>query len=153
MSLFSIFKKPSFFTPKEQEGIVQAIQEAEKRTSGEVRVFIESRCKFVNPLDRAIEIFYGLKMDKTVEKNAVIVYLATKDHQLAIYADEGIHVKTGENFWKDEVKIMLTHFNRDDYAAGLIKVIDHIGQALHQHFPYAHNTDKNELPDDIIFGK
>ena len=78
MSLFSFFKKPAFFTPQEQEEIVQAIQEAEKRTSGEVRVFIESRCKYVDPLDRAVEIFYGLKMDKTAEKNAVLVYLGCK---------------------------------------------------------------------------
>ncbi|MEO6000280.1 MAG: TPM domain-containing protein [Chitinophagaceae bacterium] len=153
MSLFSIFKKPAFFNPKEQEGMVQAIQEAERRTSGEIRVFIESKCKYVHPLDRAVEIFYGLKMEKTVEKNAVLVYLATKDHQLAIFADEGIHKKTGKNFWKDQVQLMLGHFNKDDYAAGIIQVINHIGEALHEHFPYKLDTDKNELPDDIIFGK
>ena len=153
MSLFSIFKKPAFFTSKEQDGIVQAIQEAEKRTSGEVRVFIESKCKYVNPLDRAVDIFYGLKMDKTAERNAVLVYLAIRDHQLAIFADEGIHAKTGQDFWKNEVKLMLQHFNQENYATGIIHVINHIGEALFQHFPYLQDTDKNELPDDIVFGK
>jgi uncharacterized membrane protein len=153
MSLLSIFKKRAFFSPREQEGMVQAIQEAEKKTSGEVRVFIESRCKYVNPLDRAVEIFYGLKMNQTAERNAVLVYLAVKDHQLAIFADEGIHNKTGKNFWKSEVQLMLQHFNKEDYASGIINVINHIGEALFQHFPYLQGTDKNELPDDIIFGK
>ncbi len=153
MSLLSIFKKTAFFTPEEQKRIVQAIQEAEKRTSGEVRVYIESRCRYVNALDRAAEIFYSLKMDKTAEKNAVLVYLAVKDHQLAVFADEGIHVKTGKDFWKDQVLLMLNHFNKEDYAAGIIQVIYKIGEALNTYFPYLMDTDKNELPDDIIFGK
>ena len=153
MSILSIFKKPAFFKPDEQSRIVTAIQEAEKKTSGEVRVYIESRCKYVDPLDRAGEIFYGLKMDKTVESNAVLVYLATKDHQLAVFADRGIHSKTGKDFWGDQVRVMLNHFNKEDYAAGLIEVIYKIGEALYQHFPYLSDTDKNELPDDIIFGK
>lgn len=153
MSLLHIFRKRAFFTPDQQTGIVKAIQEAEKRTSGEVRVFIESRCKYVNSLDRAAEIFYGLKMDKTTDSNAVVVYLAVKDQQLAVFADSGIHCKTGKDFWKERVQLMLNHFNKENYAAGIIQVIYEIGEALYQHFPYSNNTDKNELPDDIIFGK
>ncbi len=153
MSLLSIFKKTAFFTPEEQKQIVQAIQEAEKRTSGEVRVYIESRCRYVNALDRAAEIFYSLKMDKTAERNAVLVYLATKDHQLAVFADEGIHAKTGKEFWKDQVLLMLNHFDKKDYAAGIIQVIYKIGEALNSYFPYLIDSDKNELPDDIIFGR
>ena len=84
-------------------------------------MFIESRCKFVEPLDRAAEIFYDLKMDKTAQRNAVLVYLAVKDHQLAIFADEGIHMKTGRDFWKKEVQLMLTHFNKHDFAAGIAR--------------------------------
>jgi uncharacterized membrane protein len=153
MGLLSIFKKSAFFSPEEQVKIVSAIQQAEKKTSGEVRVYIESKCKYVSSLDRAAEIFYGLKMDKTAERNAVLVYLAVKDHQLAVFADEGIHAKTGKDFWKEQVQLMLSHFNKEDYAAGIINVILEIGEALNQHFPYSMETDKNELPDDIIFGK
>lgn len=133
--------------------IVKAIQDAERKTSGEVRVYVESRCKYVNPLDRAAEIFYGLKMDNTAEKNAVLVYLASKDHQLAVFADAGIHSKTGIDFWKDQVQLMLNYFNKEDYASGITQVIYKIGEALQHHFPYLNDTDKNELPDNIIFGK
>lgn len=153
MRLANVFKKRPFFSTKEQEAIVQAIQQAEKKTSGEIRIFIESRCKYVQALDRAAEIFYGLKMNLTAERNAVLVYLATKDHQLAIFADEAIHSKTGKDFWKKEVQLMLSHFNKDNYASGIVKVISEIGEALNQYFPYLKDTDKNELPDDIIFGK
>lgn len=153
MSLLTIFKKKTFFNATEQENIKSAIQTAEQKTSGEVRVYFESRCKYVNSLDRAAEIFYGLKMNETNEKNAVLVYLALKDHQLAIFADEGIHKKTGKDFWKEQVQLMLIHFDKDDYAMGIQQVVHKIGEALQQHFPYLEHVDKNELPDDIIFGK
>lgn len=152
MRLFPFVKKPSIFTTEQQEKIVEAIQQAEKRTSGEIRIFIENRCKYIDPLDRAVELFHTLKMDATAERNAVLVYMAVKDHQLAIFADQGIHTKTGSDFWKKEVQLMITHFHREDYAAGIVKVVNEIGQALFEHFPYEEDVDKNELPDNIVFG-
>ena len=153
MSIFSFFKRNPFFSTEEQEKIAAAIREAEKRTSGEIRIFIESRCRYVEPLDRAAELFFGLKMDKTKARNAVLIYIAIKDHQLAIFADEGIHQKTGQQFWQKEVRLMLDDFNRENYAAGLVKVVSEVGEALYEHFPYDNASDKNELPDDIVFGK
>jgi uncharacterized membrane protein len=152
--MFTIFKKKQqFFTVEEEQRVVQAIKDAERMTSGEVRVFVESRCRFVDPIDRAHEIFYGLKMDKTDDHNGVLVYVAMKDRQMAVYGDEAIHQKVGDQYWNEKIKIMLQHFRENNHADGLVKVITDIGQALHQHFPYNNDTDKNELPDDIVFGR
>ncbi|MGE5107471.1 MAG: TPM domain-containing protein [Sphingobacteriales bacterium] len=153
MSWFGLFKKSEdFFSEKEKEQIIAAIRQSEKRTSGEIRVFVESRCRFLNPLDRAKEIFFGLKMDKTDEHNAVLLYIAVKDRQLAVYGDEGIHRKVGEVFWKTEVEKMIALFKGQNYGDGLAGIVTEIGNALYQHFPYA-SDDKNELPDEIVFGK
>ena len=96
MGIFSFLsKKQNWFTPQENEAIVNAIRAAEKRTSGEIRMFIESRCSYVDPVDRAIEVFFGLKMDKTEDRNGVVLYIAMKDHQLAVFGDKGIHEKVG----------------------------------------------------------
>jgi len=153
--MFSFFKRkpPQFFTQEENAKIVEAIRMAEKRTSGEVRVFVESKCRFVDPLDRAYELFYGLKMDATDERNAVLVYVAMKHRQLAVFGDEGIHQKVGTEFWKKEVGIMLSHFNKENYTEGLSQVVTEIGDVLQSHFPYETKGDKNELPDEIVFGK
>lgn len=153
MGLFSVFRQSDYFTAGEKERIVSAIKNAEKNTSGEVRVFIESRCRFVNPLDRASEIFWGLKMDHTDRHNAVLIYIAIRDHQYAVFADEGIHQKLGEDFWNKEVKAMYVHFKENQVAEAIARVIDDVGKALNTHFPYEPGVDKNELPDDIVFGK
>lgn len=153
MNLFFWQKPKQIFTLQEIELITEAVKDAEMQTSGEVRVFVENRCKYVNALDRALEIFYSLKMDQTEQRNAVLIYLATKDHQLAVFGDEGIHEKVGAVFWNQEVAIMLQSFNRENYAEGLRSCISDIGNALHTHFPYNKEVDKNELPDEIVFGR
>jgi uncharacterized membrane protein len=151
--MFSFFKKKPFFSPEENETIVQSIRDAEKQTSGEVRIFVESKCRFIDPLDRAYEIFTQLKMDKTDHRNGVLFYVALKDKQLAIFADKGIHEAIGEQYWKDVVTHILVFFNKENYATGIKECIQKIGEALKNYFPYDNNTDKNELPDEIIFGK
>lgn len=151
--MFSLFKKKEFFSAEENEKIVAAIRNAEKSTSGEVRVFIESKCRFIDPLDRAVEIFSELKMENTDDNNAVLLYVALKDKQLAIYADSGIHEKVGTKFWEEAVNKILLHFDKSNYANGIVSCIREIGEALKENFPYNKDTDKNELPDEIIFGR
>jgi uncharacterized membrane protein len=152
MSLFSFRKKP-YFSPEENEQITAAIQQAEQQTSGEVRVFVEGRCRYMDALDRAFEIFQNLKMNETADRNAVLVYVAIKDRQLAIYGDEGIHRKLGSAYWGQQVAKMIKEFNRENYAEGLSKCVFDVGEALKSNFPYDKVTDKNELPDDIVFGR
>ena len=47
-----------------QNLILQAIQDAELQTSGEIRVHVESHCAG-HPIDRAKELFFQLGMQKT----------------------------------------------------------------------------------------
>lgn len=152
MSLFSFFKK-DFFTEEEKLQIIEAVRNAERMTSGEVRVFVENRCSYMDAIDRAKEIFAELKMHETNDRNAVLLYIALKDKQLAIFGDEGIHSKLGTDYWQAEVKKMIDNFNRENYAEGIKEVVSDIGEALTQLFPFNNDTDKNELPDDIVFGK
>lgn len=153
--MFSLFRKKAvdFFSKEEKEKILAAIKNTELSTSGEVRVFVENHCTFVDAVDRAVEVFYSLKMQETTHRNATLVYVALKDKQLAVFGDEGIYSKTGKNFWNNAVRNMLQYFNKENYADGIADVVKKIGDALAHHFPYEADTDKNELPDDIVFGK
>ena len=146
-------KKRSFFSEEETKLIVKAIRHAENQTSGEVRVFVESRCSWMDAIDRAAELFFSLKMDKTEQRNAVVVYVAVKDRQLAVFGDEGIHNKVGAAYWNKVVGEMLASFNTHNYAEGISNCVIQIGDALTTHFPFNRDTDKNELPDEIVFGR
>jgi len=138
------------FTEEEQEKIVLAIQLAEARTSGEIRLAVEPHCQG-EPLDRAMVYFKRLGMDKTAQHNGVLIYLATEDHQFAILGDQGIHARVSANFWEETKELMLRHFKAGDFVQGLIEGIIHAGEQLQRFFP-READDVNELPNDIAFG-
>ena len=154
MGIFSFLHKPKeFFSAKDKEQIVQAIRNAERETSGEIRVYVESRNPLVNVMERAAEIFFNLKMQQTDDRNAVLLYIAIKDKELALFGDEGIYKRVGAEYWNNEVKNMISQFSKDNISNGIEQCIQHIGQTLKEKFPYNTTTDRNELPDDIVFGK
>ena len=140
-----------YFSEEQQGRIRQAIQEAEKSTSGEIKVHIEGHCK-EEIMDRASYVFEQLEMHKTKERNGVLIYLAIKDRQFAILGDIGINQKVPEGFWDSVSELMLQHFKKEDFTAGLAEGIKESGLQLKTHFPYQLD-DKNELSDDISFGK
>ncbi len=139
----------NFFTKEQKEDIKLAIKMAELDTSGEVRVHIELN-KITEPVGRAIEVFKLLKMDKTENRNGVLIYLAIGAKKFAIIGDEGINKVVPENFWEDVKTNMLIHFRESNFTTGITTSINMVGEKLKHFFPY-HSNDKNELSDDISF--
>lgn len=139
----------SFFTKEEQQKIVAAIKEAELNTSGEIRVHIENHCK-EEALERAAEVFYDLKMNRTTARNGILFYLAVKDRKFAIIGDEGINKEVEHDFWNDIKDEMISNFKENKFAEGLIAGILKCGDKLKEYFPYQ-NDDVNELSDEISF--
>lgn len=142
-----------FLTQEQEEHIVESIQQAEQATSGEVRIHIEKTCKAESPIDRAKEVFAELKMHETEFRNGVIVYVAWKDQKVAIWGDEGIHEKVGQEFWEEELELILKYFKAGDYETGLSEVVLQIGQKLKENFPYEQKGEVNELSDEISYKK
>jgi len=152
---FSLFKTNTdkLLNTSDKQMLVQAIQAAEKTTSGEIRVHVESRTKKGDALTRATEIFFKQKMNETKERNGVLVYVAVEDRKLAIYADQGIYDKVGVEFWYNQVQEMTAQFKEKNYVQGMSLVVAEIGKALTHHFPYDRISDSNELSDEIMIGK
>lgn len=148
------WKKKPVLDAAAQEQIVTAIREAESRTTGEVRVYVESHCAYMDAMDRAVEIFAQLGMDQTERRNAVIIYIATEDHQFAIFGDVQIFEKAGgPAFWEKAGGLLKGFLRTGALAEGLVAAVQEIGRALHLYFPYDPEVIKNELPDEIVFGK
>jgi uncharacterized membrane protein len=152
MRLFPFFKKKEFFSAEDKEQIVESIRMAEKETSGEIRIYVESKNPYVDAIDRAAEIFYKLKMQETDHRNAVLLYVAMDHQELALFADEGIYQKTGADYWNNAVKNMIARFTKDNVSNGIEQCVKQIGETLKETFPYNPTEDKNELPDEIVFG-
>jgi uncharacterized membrane protein len=140
-----------FIRELEHDRIVKAIKAAEAKTSGQIRVFLQ-RGKFEDDaLERAQKKFLHLGMEKTRERNAVLIFVAPREQKFAVVGDEGVHQKCGEKFWQDLVTRMREHFLREDFTQALVEGITATGELLASHFPKT-GAAKNELPDDIVEG-
>lgn len=138
------------FNKSEVDRIKRAIEEAEKNTSGEIRVHVEPSCKG-DPYLRAAYVFYKLNMFKTQRRNAVLVYLAHESRKFAIVGDSGINEMVGPDFWNDVKERMSASFASGDFVGGISLAVLSAGEKLKLYFPYQ-NDDKNEQSDEISFG-
>ena len=136
-----------FLSADEEQEIVQAILEAEKNTSGEIRVHIESHTRLEH-FERAKEVFHLLKMDNTKDENGVLIYIAVNDRKFGIYGDRGIDNVVPENFWDSTKDIIQNHFVASNFKQGIIEGILSAGKELEAHFPWNHG-DINELSNEV----
>ena len=136
-----------FFSPEEQERIVEEIRQAEEKTSGEIRVHLDC-CAKEETLEKAKKVFLQLGMNKTKQRNGVLLYLATEHRKFAILGDEGIHRVVPENYWEDVKEKMQKKFREGEICEGVCLGVREIGEKLKAYFP-VEKDDRNELPDTI----
>lgn len=143
-------KVEDFLTKEEEQEIVEAIRVAEKNTSGEIRVHIENTTSKV-PFDRALEVFYDLKMNETQLQNGVLFYFAVADKTFAICGDKGINDLVANDFWDSIKEKMIANFKSGHFKQGIVDGILSAGEQLKKHFPWSEN-DTNELSNEISKG-
>ncbi len=143
-------KVEDFLTAKEEQEIIAAIIEAEKNTSGEIRVHIEPASK-IDHYKRAKEVFHFLKMDNTKAENGVLIYIAVLDKKFVIYGDQGINNAVPKDFWDTTKDIIQAEFIKGNFKQGIVNGILRAGKELESHFPWLHN-DTNELSNEISKG-
>jgi len=139
-------------TAEQEASLIAAIQQAERTTSGEIRVHLEDTCPTPEPLDRAAQVFAELGMHKTAQRNGVLFYLAWKTRQFAVIGDAGINNAVPDDFWETTKEVVLTQFRSQQFALGLERGIRLVGEQLCRYFPYNAATDQNELDDSISYG-
>lgn len=138
-----------FISRLEHDRIVQAIRDAESKTSGEIRIYIQRGKLKPDPLAAAREKFQTLEMDKTRHRNAVLIFVAPRARKFAVIGDKAIHEKCGEELWQRLVRGMQGHFQSEEFSHAIVEVIKEVGHALAEHFP-EESTAPNELPDKIV---
>ncbi len=139
-----------FLTADEEQEIVNAILEAEKNTSGEIRVHIEATAK-MDHFSRAQQVFHLLKMDNTKDENGVLLYVAVDDKKFVIYGDTGIDRAVPKGFWDSTKDVIASNFKKGDFKQGIVDGVLMAGKELNTHFPWD-QTDTNELSDAISKG-
>ena len=141
----------TFLGQLDHERIVTAIKEAEAKSSGEIRVFIQRGAFEGDPVIAAQKKFHELGMDATKERNGILLFVLPRAQKFAVIGDERVHQKCGPEFWQRLVESMREHFKREEFTDALVEAIETAGQLLAQHFP-RQDSDRNELSDQVVEG-
>jgi len=102
--------------------MVAAIQEAEKSTSGEIRIHFDRHCGS-SALESATHTFSRLGMSQTALKNGVLIYVALEDKKLAIIGDQGINEKVPADFWDNIKDRMIERFRAGEICEGVCEAV------------------------------
>ena len=136
-----------FLSQLDHDSVVAAIAEAERATSGQIRVHITRR----RPADleaRARRRFEKLGMTQTRNRNGVLIYIAPNLRRFQVLGDAGVHEKCGDDFWKETAAEMEEQFRRGAFTAGILRGVEKVGRLLAEHFP-RDAEGVNELPDEV----
>ena len=143
-------KTKHLFRELDHDRITAAIVEAEKHTTGEIRVYVSHR-KVSDPRHAGAHQFLKLGMDKTQHRNAVLIFIAPESQNFAILGDVAVHAKCGEAFWEDVAAAMREFFRQGKFTEGITHGISTAGKLLAEHFP-AHGASDHQLPDSVVEG-
>ena len=138
-----------FLTEEEAKCIAVAVKEAENRTSAEIKLVIARHC-WTDIKVKAARVFKKIGLDKTKQRNCVLILLVTTNREFLIYGDQGIHEKVGQNFWDDIRSQMVNRFKDDAFGDGICEGIKLIGEKLAQYFPYQAD-DQDEISDEVAY--
>ena len=127
--------------------IERAIGEAERGTSGELRVSV-APFFWGNVRAMAERAFVRMGMDRTRDRNAVLFLVVPRRRKFVVLGDVGIHEKVGQKTWDSVAHALEEHCRKGDLTGALEHGIREVGARLAEHFPLA-DRDDNELPNEV----
>ena len=136
-----------FLAALDQPRIVAAITDAEKQTSGEIRVHVQPKAGD-DIRKYAEKTFERLGMTKTALRNGVLLFIASEDRRFVILGDKGIDEKVPGGFWDDIAAKLTIRFKAGQFTEGIVDAIRSVGEHLRNYFPRAAD-DVDELPNEI----
>lgn len=133
----------------DQARVIQAIEEAERRCSAEIRVHIQPSLHGKEVRHVAEKTFERLGMTRTDLRNGVLLFIASRDQKFVILGDKGIDEKVGHHYWEEVAAEMSARFRASQFTEGIVGAVETVGHTLEEYFPHDPHTDVNELSNEL----
>ena len=108
--------------------------DTEHKTTGEIRVSISPR-HVDDAVASAQAEFLRLGLNKSPERNSVLIFVAPRAHKFAVIGDEAVHAKCGDAFWRQLADAMAGYFRKSEFTPGIVHGVQKAGELLAKHFP------------------
>ena len=137
-----------FLNQLDDASIAAAIARAEQLSSGEIRVCVSHRHR-LDALGSAERRFFQLHMERTPQRNAVLIYFAPLAQTFALWGDIGIHDKCGVEFWQSLAMKIAPRLEGGSFNMAVHEAIQEVARMLEQHFP-RNASDHHHLPNTVV---
>jgi uncharacterized membrane protein len=141
-------KPKEFLAQLDDTAVVAEIAAAERKSSGEIRVYVSEKT-IDDPVARATLRFKKLGMEKTRDRNAILLYFAPAVQKFAIIGDSGIHEKCGQAFWEEVAAEIRAQLKQQQFTEAVVRAVRKVGEVLARHFPRS-DDDRDELSNEIL---
>jgi len=144
------------FSPESERDIASAIAAAEQRSSGEIRLAVETALSLRDlwsgkpPRERAAEVFAQLRVWDTELRNGVLIYVLMADRDVEIVADRGAAARISLTEWESVCRLIEGHFQAGRFREGAVAGVDEVGRLLEREFSASRvhgKPDRDELPN------
>ncbi len=115
--------------------ILTAIREAERGSTGEIRVHLTQRWFERDAYSRARQLFNLYQMSRTQFRNAILIYVNLRKKKFAIIGDFAIHDAVGQIYWKNLAKELQENLRSTQSEKAISLAVLALGNALREHFP------------------
>lgn len=115
--------------------IVHAIALAETGTTGEIRVHLSKRFFEKSPLNHALWLFDRFGMSRTLQRNAVLLYVNLRSRRFAVVADQGLDQTLGQKYWQLFTHELSEDLRGTDPERAIAMGVARLGEKLKLHFP------------------
>lgn len=144
-----------YFSEDELKEIQFAADAVEKRTVGEIVLSFRNKKSFLEKLysnhELAMKDFETLGVHKTAERTGILIFIIFEEKYYDIIADEGIYAKIPDETWNKMEAKLKEEFRSKNYSAGVIALINEMGEILASEFPVrAGAVNDDELDHEII---
>lgn len=130
--------------------VVQSIQDVESRTTGEIHVHLSKAIYEKDPFEGAQRVFARYSMQRTQDRNAILVYINEKKRRFAIIGDLGIHQIVGQKYWNEKSAQLQHYIQTMEMDSALSLIVVDLGKALELHFPLQRDgVSRNQISDEI----
>lgn len=133
--------------------ITNAVREAEKGTSAQIKVVIESSLHVMDVFrgqtarERALEVFGIERVWDTCENNGILLYLLLAEQDAEIVTDRGFNDKVDETSWRHVCSLLESEHSSSSFARAVCIAVAELGKIAHAVFPSS--TGVNEIPDEV----
>ena len=94
--------------------------------------------------------FARLRMRRTRDRNAVLIFLAPDRRQLAVIGDVGLDGRAPPTLLNEVTEGIVTAFHRGSFTNGLVEGIERLAGALACAFPSVVGKGMDELPNTVV---